>query len=73
MKKIRQTIAIIMVIFLIGLYIVTLIAAITSTPATPGLFKASLFSTMVLPIMFYIYLMIYKSFKKRDENSEDKK
>ena len=60
MKKTKKVLAIIMIIFLVGLYIVTLIAAITSTPATAGLFKASLFCTMVLPIMLYIYQMVYK-------------
>lgn len=72
MKKTKRTLAIIMVILLVGLYIVTLIAAITSTPQAAGLFKASLFSTMVLPIMFYIYLMIYKSLKKQDKKEDTK-
>ncbi|ROR30366.1 hypothetical protein EDD66_10217 [Mobilisporobacter senegalensis] len=72
MKKTKQTLAILMIVFLVGLYIVTLIAAITSTPATAGLFKASLFATMVLPIMFYIYQMIYKTFKKNNEDENKK-
>lgn len=72
MKKTKQILAIAMIVFLVGLYIITLIAAITSTPATSGLFKASLFCTMVLPIMFYIYQMVYKNYK-RDDDSNGKK
>lgn len=57
MKKI---IAIICILVLIGLYLTTFILAVSNKPGTADLFKASVYATIVLPILMYIYLWIYK-------------
>ena len=48
--------AIIGVIFLVALYIVTLIAGITTSKAAPELFKMCIGSSILLPILFWLYI-----------------
>jgi hypothetical protein len=64
MKKLQQILALIGVIFLVGLYLVTFISALLVTPYSAGLFKACLFSTVFIPIMLYAILLIYRLLKK---------
>ncbi len=64
MKKIKRILAIIVVIFLVSLYGLTLYAALTASPNSHALFQASLYSTVVIPIMIYAYMLVYKLLKK---------
>lgn len=68
MEKSKRIIALIGVAFLILLYIVTFIAAIFSSPSFKGLFVACLYSTIIVPILLYAFLMIGKILKKDKEN-----
>lgn len=62
--KSQRILAIVGVIFLVSLYVVTLLSGIFTTPATKGLFMACIFSTVAIPIMIYAYMLIYKILKK---------
>ncbi|MDF2952086.1 MAG: hypothetical protein K0S18_1669 [Anaerocolumna sp.] len=64
MKKTKRILAIIGVVFLLSIYLITLIGAITASPNSSALFQASIYSTIVVPVMLYAYLFIYKLFKK---------
>ncbi len=70
MKKVKQILALISVIFLLSLYVLTIVGAITASPYSNGLFMASVYSTIVVPILLYAYILIYRVLKK---NSEDTK
>lgn len=59
MKKLKQILAIIAVIAIACLYITTLILAILGKEYE-NFFKASLFATIVLPIMLYIIFWLRK-------------
>lgn len=61
--------AMIGVILLLMLYIVTLISAITTSPATPELFKMCIGSSILLPIMFWLYLRFAKLFIEHDRQA----
>lgn len=63
--KIQRILAILVVILLVGLYGVTLISAIFTTPATKGLFMACIFATVAVPVMIYGYILVYKVLKNR--------
>jgi hypothetical protein len=69
--KFKRFIAIFLIAVLAGLYLATFISAIFTSAATPGLFKASLLATFVIPVYMYVYLMIYKHQKKRAEENRD--
>ncbi len=62
----QRIFAMVAVIALLALYIVTLISAITTSPATPELFKMCLGSSILLPIMFWLYIRFAKLFIDRD-------
>lgn len=64
MKKIKQILAILLAIFLVGLYITTLVMAIIDHSATQNMLKASIFATVVIPVLIWTYTLIYKLLKK---------
>lgn len=70
MKKGKRILAMVGVILLVSLYILTLIGAFTASPHSHALFLASIYSTIVIPILIYGYMLIYRLVKK---NSDDKK
>ena len=46
--------------------VVTLFAAITTSPATPELFKMCVGASILLPIMFWLYIRFAKMFMEHD-------
>lgn len=72
----QRIFAVIAVILLLGMYLITLIAGITTSPAAPELFKMSLGASILLPIMFWLYIQFGKMFmekKPEDGKSESGK
>lgn len=53
-------------VLLVLLYIITLISAITTSPATPELFKMCIGASILLPIMFWLYIRFAKLFMEHD-------
>lgn len=47
-------------VLLAVMYIITLIAALTTSPASSGLFKACLGGSLLLPIMLWLYIRFAK-------------
>ncbi len=48
------------VVLLVLLYIATLIAALTTSPTSGGLFKACLGASILIPIMLWLYIRFAK-------------
>lgn len=55
----RQIVAIIGIVLLVLMYLITLIAALFDNSASGKLFIMSLFATMVIPILIWIYTWMY--------------
>lgn len=68
-KKLQQVLAILGVILLISLYAATLVFAIIDNPNSGNLFKASIYATIIVPVLLYTYIGVYKYTQK---NNEDK-
>ncbi|MDF2472907.1 MAG: hypothetical protein K0R92_882 [Lachnospiraceae bacterium] len=64
MKKMKRMLAIIGVVVLLSIYSLTMIGAITASPHSSALFQASIYSTIVVPVMLYVYMFIYRLLKK---------
>lgn len=62
----QRIFALVGVVFLILLYVVTLFSAITTSPATPELFKMCVGASILLPIMFWLYIRFAKMFMEHD-------
>lgn len=69
----QRIFAMIAVILLIGMYLITLIAAITTSPSAPELFKMCLGASILLPIMFWCYIRFAKLFTDRDSGQGERK
>lgn len=64
-KKLKQVLALIGIVILIGLYIMTFIFALLDFDGATNWFKISLYSTIVVPALLYAYLLIYKYLKNK--------
>lgn len=60
MKKIKQVVAIIMCVLLVGMYVASFVAAIFAKPQAHGLFMASVGMTIMIPLLLYAYMIIYR-------------
>ena len=69
MKKTRQILAILGIIVLVGMYVSTIICALSANENFMSMLMASLYASFVIPALIWAYTFIYKLFKK-DETSE---
>lgn len=69
MKKIKQISAMVGIVVIVSMYIISIISAIFASEYAPGLFLASIFSTLVIPIMIYGFIAVYKHVHREDPNS----
>lgn len=60
MKKIKQVVAIVMCVLLVGMYVASFVAAIFAKPQAHGLFMASVGMTIMIPLLLYAYTIIYR-------------
>ena len=70
MKKIKQVLAILLILILIGLYVSTLVFAIIGSERAMVWLKISIYATIVLPVLLWAYGFIYKMIK--DDNEKKK-
>ena len=70
MKKVKQILAILLVVLLIGLYITTLVMALIDDSATLSMFKASVAATIIVPVLIWAYSFIYKLIKENDDSDK---
>jgi dolichyl-phosphate-mannose--protein O-mannosyl transferase len=73
MKKIQRILAVIGILLLVALYAATLVLALTDDPATMDLFRASIYCTVIVPVLIWAYSFIYKLLKNNygDKKTED--
>ncbi len=62
-----RIVALVGAILLALMYLVTLISAVTTSPASPGLFKACLGGSIFLPIMLWLYIQFAKLFTNKNQ------
>lgn len=72
MKKVKQILAILGVVLLLGLYVITLIMAITDNTSTLSMLEASVVATILIPILMWSYSFIYRLLKKYYGSDKDK-
>lgn len=76
-NKIKKAGAWIIIILLGSIYLCTFVFALLDAPWAITLFRASLASTILLPVMLYAFLLVYRQLKGRGDGksseSEHKK
>ncbi len=70
MSKVKRIAAIIGLIFIAAMFLITLLSAFFASEYSHGLFMASIFSIIVVPLMLYMFIMVYKWVHKKDEPEE---
>lgn len=76
MKKIKRFLAILVCILLVSLYISTLVFALIDNSNAMNLFRASIYATIVLPVLIWAYTLVYRLLKdhygsQKDANGKD--
>lgn len=71
-KKVKQILAIIGTIVLVGLYVSTIVCALSSSDNFMNLLLASIYATVIIPVLIWAYSFIYKLLKKDPDNDEKK-
>lgn len=69
-KKIKQILAIIGLVIIAGLYITTLVLALTGSESTRSLFTASIICTVIIPVFIYVASWLYKLLKGDPKDSD---
>ena len=75
MKKVKRLLAIIGILLLVSMYILTLVLALTDDPNTMNAFRASIYCTVLVPVLIWAYTFIYTLLKNNygDTSNESKK
>ena len=63
--KIKRIFAIIAVVLLVALYGSTVVFALSDSPNAIYMFKASIFCTVIIPVILYSYILVYRIFGKK--------
>lgn len=66
--KLKRIFAWIGIIVLAGMYILTLVFSLMQGEVAMDLFKASIFCTIIIPVVLYAYIMIYRYLKDRNDD-----
>lgn len=66
----KQIAAIAAIVIIVALYIVTLILGITNNENTSRWFTAAITATVVLPVMAWVYIWIFKKITEQRKESE---
>lgn len=69
----RRLLALAAAIILAGLYILTLLFAVTGNENTMGMLMASLFASIAIPIFIYVFQLASKVFRKGNSHKNHHK
>ena len=71
MKNLKRILSIIGIIILVSTYAITLFFAIFDNPNTYTFFKISIGMTILIPILLWVYIAMYRYIKSRKNDNED--
>ena len=71
MDKMKRIFALAGVILLVAMYGCTLVFALMDSPAAEGLLMASIACTIVIPVLLYAYILVYRLTRKDEEPDTD--
>ncbi len=70
MNKVKQILAILGIVLILGVNILLLFAAGTASENNMGTFNAAIITVVLVPVLLWVYLFFYKLIKKRKEDVE---
>ena len=66
----KRILAILGIVILVGTYAATLIFALIDHPLKSSMMYASLYATVVIPVLIYAFLLIAKLLRRDEENPD---
>lgn len=73
MKKVKQILAILGIILIVGVNIFLVFAAGSASEDNMNVFNGAIVMLILVPVLLWIYLYIYKLIKQKSENKEIEK
>lgn len=70
MKKTKQILAILGIVLILGINVFLVFAAGTASEDNMNVFNAAIVTVILVPVLLWIYLYIYKLIKKRSDDQE---
>jgi len=70
-RKTKRILALIGVALLVVLYVATFILSLLDSANAMNLFKAAFYSTIIIPILLYAYVLVYKRIKNNKDETEE--
>ena len=70
-QKIKRILALAAVLIIAALYLAVVILALTGGSKTRELLAAAIAATVVLPVLLYIYMWLFRVFGKKDAEDPD--
>ncbi len=67
MKKVKQILAILGIVLILGINVLLVFAAGTATEDNTNTFNAAIVTVILVPVLLWIYLYVYKLIKKNNE------
>lgn len=71
MKNTKRFLAFAGAVLLVCMYLATLIFALIDSPAANRLFQASVAATIIIPVLLYAYILIYRILNKKNEDHSE--
>ncbi len=72
MKKMKRILAGAGALLLLGMYLSTIILALIGSPNALRLLKASIACTVILPVLLYAFILVYRVAKGEDSDNHKK-
>lgn len=70
MKKVKQILAILGIVLLVGVNMLLIFAAGTASEDNMTTFNAAIVTVILVPVLLWVYLFFYKLIKKRNEDAQ---
>lgn len=68
MKKAKQILAILGIVLILGINVLLIFAAATATEDSTNIFNAAIVTVILVPVLLWIYLYVYKLIKKHNDD-----
>ena len=72
MQKLRRILALLGVVILVGMYVITLVFALSSSPNASNMLMASIVCTVIVPCLLYGMILITRVLDNRHLSDRDK-
>lgn len=69
-QKIKRLLALLAVIIILLLYLATFVLSLFHNEKTGELLMLSLVATVVIPVLLYLYLWLFRLFRKKEEKKQ---